>query len=124
MVMRLMGICLITEDVPALAAFYARVTGATVEGDETHAEVHVAGAGLAIMSARGMEELAPGSMQGAGHGGVAVTLCVDDVDAEHARLVALGVPVVKPPLTHSWGARSAWFRDPDGNIVSLYAQVA
>jgi predicted ester cyclase len=32
----------------------------------------------------------------------------------------MGVPVVKPPETYPWGRRSAWFRDPDGNIINFY----
>jgi catechol 2,3-dioxygenase-like lactoylglutathione lyase family enzyme len=59
-----------------------------------------------------------------GTGGFTLGLQVDDVDAEHARLVALGVPIVKPPETYPWGARSVWFRDPDGNLVDVYARVA
>ena len=41
-------------------------------------------------------------------------------DADAARLVAAGAPVVKPPTSQPWGRRSAWFRDPDGNVVNLY----
>ncbi|NLX35663.1 MAG: hypothetical protein GXY68_03120 [Chloroflexi bacterium] len=29
--------------------------------------------------------------------------------------------LVKLPKTHPWGARSVWFRDPNGNIISFYA---
>jgi hypothetical protein len=28
---------------------------------------------------------------------------------------------VKPPTTQSWGRRSIWFRDPDGNNVNFFA---
>ena len=34
------------------------------------------------------------------------------------------MPIVKPPTTQPWGRRSVWFRDPDGNIVNFYADVA
>ncbi len=44
---------------------------------------------------------------------------MDDVDAEYERLAGLGIEVVKPPTTQPWGVRSAWFRDPDGNLLNL-----
>jgi catechol 2,3-dioxygenase-like lactoylglutathione lyase family enzyme len=119
--MRFTGICLITQDVPALAAFYARVLGVEAVGDATHMELRTQGAGIAIFSVEGMEGMAPGSMLGAGTGTFTLMFEVPDVDAEYERLKALGVEFVKPPQTHPWGARSFWFRDPEGNIVDFYA---
>ncbi|MCU0522257.1 MAG: VOC family protein [Anaerolineae bacterium] len=118
--MRFAGICLITKDVRALADFYAKVLGVEAIGDDTHVELRTQGAGLAIFSVEGMEQMAPGSMHGAGTGSIAIEFGVADVDVEYARLEALGVLFVKPPQTHPWGARSFWFRDPDGNIVDFY----
>lgn len=119
----LTGICLITPDVIRLRAFYEQVLQVEGEGDDRHVEVHTAGAGLTIFSWQGMEEMAPGSMAGAGHGATIVGFEVADVDAEDTRLRALGVPIVKPPQTYPWGTRSVWFRDPDGNLVNFYARV-
>jgi len=124
MTMKLIGVCLITKDVPTLARFYAKVLGVEAVGDKTHVEMRTQGAGLAIFSVEGMEDMAPGSMQGAGYGSVTVMFEVDDVDAEYARLQALGVEFVKPLQTHPWGARSFWFRDPDGNIIDLVTTLA
>ena len=119
--MKFVGICLITHNVPALVNFYTRVLGVKAEGDDIHAELKTEGANVAIFSTAGMESMAPLSMQGAGYGSLSITCRVEDVDAEYERIVALSAPIVKPPLTHPWGARSFWFRDPDGNIVDFYA---
>ena len=123
MMIKLTGICLITPDVLGLTDFYCQVLGATSEGDAAHAEIHTVGAGLAIFSTEGMDDMAPGSMQGAGAGNTTIMFQVADVDAEYERLKALGVTIIKPPQTHPWGSRSVWFRDPDGNIVDFCAQV-
>ena len=120
--MRFTGICLITKNVPALADFYTRILGVTSEGDSTHMELHIAGAGIAIFTIDGMEAMAPGSMQGAGYGSITLAFEVEDVDAEFDRLQALGVEFVMLPKTHPWGARSFWFRDPDGNIVDFFGR--
>ena len=119
--MKFTGICLITQNVHALVDFYAAVLGVSAEGDDTHAELKTEGAQLTIYSVEGMESLAPSSMKNAGYGGITIGFEVKDVDAEYERLKTIGVPFVKLPVTHPWGARSVWFRDPDGNIVDFFA---
>jgi predicted enzyme related to lactoylglutathione lyase len=117
------GICLITGDVLRLRIFYEQVLQIRGEGDETHVELAVEGAQFAIFSSLGMEGMAPNSMQGAGTGSFTLEFQVEDIDRETARLISLHVPMVKPPITYPWGRRSAWFRDPDGNILNLYSVV-
>jgi len=117
------GICLITHNVLALADFYSWVLGVKAEGDEGHSELLTEGAHLAIFSADGMEEMAPHSMQGAGHGNITLGFVVQDVDAEYERLKTRGIEFIMLPRTHPWGARSFWFRDPDGNIVDFFAKL-
>lgn len=121
--MKFTGVCLVTEHVPTLVQFYTRILGCQAEGDDRHAEFAMDGVSLAIFTCQGMEEMAPGSMQGAGHGSVTLAFEVEDVDAEYERLKTLGVTFVKLPATYPWGARAFWFRDPDGNIVDFYSRV-
>jgi uncharacterized glyoxalase superfamily protein PhnB len=120
---RFIGICLVTNDVTVLADFYAKVLGVSAEGDDVHAELKTEGASMSIFSVKGMENMAPGSMQGAGCGSFTTMFEVRDVDVEYERLRALNVEFVMLPTTHSWGARSFWFRDPDGNIVDFCANL-
>jgi catechol 2,3-dioxygenase-like lactoylglutathione lyase family enzyme len=49
---------------------------------------------------------------------VQIGLASDALDAAHARLVAAGVPCDHAPRDEPWG-RTARYRDPDGNSVSL-----
>ena len=121
--MRFAGICLITNNVPNLAAFYTKVLGVKADGDDIHVELHTEGAGMTIYSVEGMESLAPKSMQGAGNGSFTIGFEVEDVDIEYDRLNAFGIDFVKLPTTHPWGTRSFWFRDPDGNIVNFFANL-
>ncbi len=122
--MQFTGICLITQNVPKLADFYAKVLGVTGEGDAMHYALHTEGASIAIFSLEGMESMAPQSMQGAGHGNITIMFEVEDVDTEYARLEPFIHNFVMLPTTHPWGARSFWFRDPDGNIIDFYANFA
>ena len=121
--MKFTGICLVTERVPALVQFYTKILGCQAEGDDTHAEFEIGGLSMAIFTRQGMEEMAPGSMEGAGYGSFTIGIEVDDVDAQYERLKALGVTFVKLPATYPWGARSVWFRDLDWNIVDFYSKV-
>jgi catechol 2,3-dioxygenase-like lactoylglutathione lyase family enzyme len=122
--MKFTGVCLVTERVPALVQFYTEILGCQAEGNDIHAEFTIGGLSLAIFTRQGMEEMAPGSMQGAGVGSFTLGFEVPDVDAQYERLKTLGVTFVKLPATYPWGARSVWFRDPDGNIVDFYSLVS
>ena len=120
--MRFNGICLQSKRVQELRAFYIAVLQSTPSGDE-HWWVdfgELPGASFSIYSAEGMEEMAPGCTANSGTGSYTIEFEVDDVDAEYERLQTLGVEIVKVPTTQTWGRRSVWFRDPDGNIVNFY----
>ena len=46
-------------------------------------------------------------------------LQVRDVEAEHERLLAAGVPVVSGPRREPWGLLEMWIEDPDGVPIVL-----
>ena len=57
----------------------------------------------------------------AGHPGdsVMIWIQVRDVRAEHARLAAAGVPILREPTTEPWGLTETWIKDPDGIRIVL-----
>ena len=117
------SVCLITQDVPRLHNFYQDVLQVQAEGDANFVAFEPVGVPLTLFHKESMEQMAPGSMQGAGIGNAVLEFEVEDVDEEYARLLELNIPIVKPPTTQPWGLRSVWFRDPDGNIVNFFAAV-
>lgn len=121
--MRFNGICIVSADVCRLAEFYIEVLGVEGAVNGTFVGLATEGASLSIFSEEGMEDMAAGSMGGAGRGGYTIEFEVEEVDQHHDRLKAMQVPIVKPPTTQPWGRRSVWFRDPDGNIVNFYANL-
>ena len=116
--MKFAGVCLIAQSTPALAKFYQALFDmeGRWEGEE---HVDFPGTRLTIFSVRGTEEMAPGSMTGAGSGKAVLSFDVADLDLLLERLQGLGAQIVKPAQTHPWGLRSAWIKDPEGNILSL-----
>jgi catechol 2,3-dioxygenase-like lactoylglutathione lyase family enzyme len=121
--MRFNGICLVTRDVLRIRRFYAAILQVEAEGDDTFTRLSTQGAALSIFTEEGMERMAPGSMQDSGYGRYTLEFEVEDVDREFERLKTLDVIFVKPPTTQTWGRRSVWFRDPDGNIINFFASV-
>jgi uncharacterized glyoxalase superfamily protein PhnB len=122
--MKFAGICLVTENVPALVHYYKRLFGGEAQGDDTHSALVIGDLALAIFSRAGMEQMAPGSMRNVGAGRVTIAFEVEDVDAEFHRLSHMGIELIKPVQTHPWGARAFWFRDLDGNIIDLFSRVS
>jgi lactoylglutathione lyase len=45
------------------------------------------------------------------------------VDACAAELTAAGVLIVSPPTDQPFGHRTLFFRDPDGNVLEIYAEL-
>jgi len=69
--------------------------------------------------------LGPGLLEVSGHmadpagRSVMIWIQVRDVYAEHARLAAAGVPIVRGPATEPWGLIEMWIQDPDGIQIVL-----
>ena len=121
--MRFNGICIITQNVDRLCAFYREILKLEPEEGNIFEIIPAEGADLSIFSSERTEKMAPGCLKGAGYGSYTIEFEVEDVDHEFERLKAMNVEIFKPPTTQSWGRRSVWFRDPDGNIVNFYANV-
>jgi len=122
--MRFNGICLVTKDLPRLRGFYTSVLQAGAQGDDTFTQLAMEGAILSLFTEEGMEGMAPGSLQGSGCGRYTLEFEVEDVDREYERLQQMDITFVKPPTTQTWGRRSVWFRDPEGNIINFFAKVS
>ena len=46
-----------------------------------------------------------------------------DVDRCAEELMRQGVSLLAPPTDHSFGHRTLFFRDPDGNLLEVYAEI-
>lgn len=81
-------------------------------------------AGLNVVYLRtGLASFKPDHMRGHRADGLLLAFVVPDVDAEHERLVAAGVPVLTPPETEPWGERYLQVLDPNGVVLQLVTWV-
>ncbi|AFZ25488.1 lactoylglutathione lyase family protein [Cylindrospermum stagnale PCC 7417] len=56
---------------------------------------------------------------------ISLIFAVDNVDEIYQQLQDNNVIVVTPPLDRpDWGIRTAHFRDPDGNLIEIYTNLA
>lgn len=95
--------------------FYRDTLGLAVCREFPGGLVFFLGNGLLEVSGQG----AAGASTSSSPAGLELWLQVRDVGAEHARLAALGVPVLRPPRLEPWGLIELWIADPDGVRIVL-----
>ncbi len=102
------------RDPAASRHFYRDVLGLAVSREygarDDPGVVFFAGGGFVEVAGRGEGPVGPG---------VGLWLQVRDVPAEHARLVAAGVEVLRGPVQEPWGLVELTVADPDGMRVVL-----
>jgi catechol 2,3-dioxygenase-like lactoylglutathione lyase family enzyme len=115
----------ITDDVDRLVRFYEQVTGLAADRpNPLFAEfVMPSGFRFDIGHTDTTRAFGADSVRPADNHSTTFDFRVDDVDDEYERLQPLVDDWVLEPATMPWGNRSILFRDPDGNLVNLYAPV-
>jgi catechol 2,3-dioxygenase-like lactoylglutathione lyase family enzyme len=54
---------------------------------------------------------------------LAFKVAADDVDRCADELVRHGIDLLEPPTNQPFGHRTLFFRDPDGNLLEVYAEI-
>jgi len=115
----------VTDDVPGLAAFYARLVRTTAALNDYYVEVPAGPVSVGFSRRRFTENRADlTGPPGGPHrpGAFILDFQADDADAEYPRIAALGVDWVMRPATQPWGNRSMIFRDPQGSLINVFSR--
>lgn len=121
--MRFNGICIITDDYEEMVNFYKRLLQVNVKDEGVITIFKTKGGKFSICNTSVMNSMTPGCMKSAGNGSYTIEFEVEDVDQTYETIKELGVTVVKELSTQTWGRRSVWIRDPQGNIINIFHKV-
>jgi catechol 2,3-dioxygenase-like lactoylglutathione lyase family enzyme len=107
-------------------AFYADVFGIEpVYEDESSVVFKLDGTLLNLLDRTSADSLigpAPVAAAGAGES-LQLTIWVEDTDATAVELAKRGIELLNGPLDREWGMRTATFRDPDGYVWEIAADI-
>jgi predicted enzyme related to lactoylglutathione lyase len=100
--------------------FYAHVLGLSPQrGDRTGRyekfSFPVAGAAIALQAREDVEAVIPLTERDVS----LVAIKVDDLDAAAQQLVGRGATLLAPPAARYGGLKTAYLRDPEGNLLEL-----
>ena len=120
-------VVLLCRDLAAMRAFYRDILGLPLETDLERWVSFRIGSGLLSLRLRG-------PMGDWHHDGPAIADAASvqlafrvppaEIEACHEELRARNVPIASPPRDlPSWRHRTLFFRDPEGNLIEIYAEV-
>ena len=112
------------RDMPAMRAFYETTLGFPLHRElgSKWLEFRV-GPNLLALTERGALFDDPAPPPGALSLQMAFRVAPAEVAMCAATLEARGVKMVSGPTDHPWGHRTLFFRDPDGNVLEIYAEI-
>jgi glyoxylase I family protein len=118
-------VVLLCEDMKETRAFYEDAMGFALEFDSDDWVSFRVGSTLLTLRPRGPAPAWDDGPAVSGSAAVQLAFRVPPlaVDACHAELVAKGVPIVQAPTDlPDWRHRTLFFRDPEGNVLEIYAE--
>lgn len=119
--MRFVSTRLVTENVASLARFYRKITGIKPVGNENYVEIETGAGTLSICSKKSVNLFNAAAARPKANQSAIIEFEVDDVNRERSRLGKTVRTFVMEPIDQPWGNRSMLFRDPDGNLINVFA---
>ncbi|MBQ0025448.1 MAG: VOC family protein [Bacteroidales bacterium] len=119
-------IALFTRDNRRIVEFYTKVLGFTTDWDgvQPNVEMSLDGMRILLFPRKEFEKMVsrgftyPESINGT----MEISLDVPsfpDVDKEFQNAIEMGATPVLEPVTESWGQRTCYIADPDGNLIEI-----
>lgn len=124
--MKLDGMGIFVNDMPTMVRFYRDVLGFEITEGENAENVYLIKDGTLFMlyERKNFEKMTSRKyeyLKGV-NGHYEIALYVDtfgEVDAQYARVTALGAQSILEPTTEPWGQRTCYIADPEGNLIEI-----
>lgn len=123
---KLDGIGLFVDDMPTMIRFYRDVLGFEITEDENAINVYLIKDGTLFMlyERKNFEKMTNRKYEylKGFNGHFEIALYVDtyeEVDAEYTKAIEKGAQSVLEPTTESWGQRTCYIADPEGNLIEI-----
>ncbi len=113
------------HDMGAMRAFYLDVMGFALEEDGEHWIKFRIGSGFLTLRPRGQWRGWHDGEVPAGSACVQLAFKVSpaEVDACYEELLELEVEIIDPPRDQDFGHRTLFFKDPESNVLEIYAEI-
>ena len=112
------------RDMAAMRRFYEDVLGFPLIRELSPGWIEYRVGGNTLALARPSRTAADAPMpKGAASLQLAFKVSVPEVDQCADELLRKGVTLFSPPTNHAFGHRTLFFRDPDGNLLEVYAEL-
>ena len=106
-----------TRDLPGMRRFYQDVLRFAFLRELTPRWIEFAVGAQTLALCEAPEDRQTSGLQ------LAFRVPLDTVAACAAELEAKGIPIERPVTDQPFGHRTLFFRDPDGNIIEIYAEI-
>ena len=115
-------VILLCDDLASMKAFYQDVLGLAIERDwQDWVEMRL-GAVLLTLRRRGRPYDGP-ALQGSAGVQLAFRVTPHEVETWYAELLKKQLEILEPPRDREYGHRTLFFKDPEGNILEIYADI-
>ena len=108
--MHFIEVCLLTNDVRRLAAFYKRLLDVNNGSDD---DVHQ----FIIDGETALTVYNDGTVRNNQNQNICLAFTVDDMDKAYEKVLSLNARIIEPPTRRPWGAVNMSFFDPDNNVI-------